>query len=114
VPDKPEPFSLLTVSFKEGVATSTNLELTIVWFEPVSKIKTAGFPLTSAVTSIKPKTRLTRNGISAGVDGCGKTRNPMVTAKTRATVYRQAVFKATDFLTAGLSVNPSSGSAVTV
>jgi hypothetical protein len=35
------------------------------------------------------------------------------TAKTKANVYRQAVFKATDFLTAVLSVNPSGGSAVT-
>ena len=73
LPDKPEPFSLVVVSFTGGVATSTNLELTMVRFEPVSKIRTAGFPLISAVTSIKPKTRLTRNGISAGFDDCGET-----------------------------------------
>jgi len=46
LPDQPEPFLLVTTSLSEGVATSTNLELTIVRFEPVSNIKTAGLPLT--------------------------------------------------------------------
>ena len=84
-----------TVSLKLGLATSTNLELMAVWFEPVSTIKTAGWPLISAVTSIKPKARLKRNGISSGFDGCGETVKPRVTAKSKATVHRQAVFKVT-------------------
>jgi len=84
-----------TVSLKLGLATSTNLELMAVWFEPVSKIKTAGLPLISAVTSIKPKARLKRNGISVGFDVSGETRSPKATAKSKTTEYRQAVCKAT-------------------
>jgi hypothetical protein len=71
------------------------LELTIVQFEPVSNIKTADLPLIIASTNIKPNPWLERSGISAEFGGCGETPNPNVTAKSRATVYREAVFKAT-------------------
>jgi hypothetical protein len=86
---------LVTVSFNDGVATSTNCELTTVWFEPVSNIITAGFPLTLASTNTKPKARLERSGISTEFGGCGELLIPKVPAKSRITVYRQAVFKAT-------------------
>jgi hypothetical protein len=96
LPDQPEPFLLVTASISEGGATSTNLELTIVRFEPVSNIKTAGLPLTLASTNINPKAWLERSGISTEFE---ETPNPKVTAKSTATVYREAVFKATFRLT---------------
>jgi len=103
LPEKPEPFSVGTTSLKLGLATSTNLELIAVWFEAVSKIKTADWPLISTVISIKPKARLKRSGISIGFDGCGETGNPRATAKSKATVHRQTVLKATDSLAGRLS-----------
>ena len=99
LPDHPEPFLLVTASISEGVATSTNLELTIVRFEPVSNIKTTGLQLILASTNIKPKAWLERSGISAEFGGCGETPNPNVTAKSMATAYRRAVRKATFRLT---------------
>jgi hypothetical protein len=74
-----------------------------VWFEPVSKIKTAGLPLISAVTSIKPKARLKRNGISTGSEAWGETGKPRVTARSKVTEHRLAVFKTTDSLTSRLA-----------
>ena len=95
LPEKPEPFLVVTTSFREGVATSTNLELTIVWFEPVSNTKTAGIPLTLASTNRRPKSQLARSGISIEFGGCGERLKAKVTAKSRAAVYRETVFKAT-------------------
>ena len=99
LPDQPEPFLMVTASDREGVATSTNLELTIVWFEPVSNINKAGLSLILASTNIKPKAWLERSGISAEFGGCPETQNPKATSKSRTTVYRQTVFKTTFWLT---------------
>src|SRR6516162_1252349 len=66
VPEYPEPLAVDADSIKLLCLTTTSVELTMVWFEPVSKTSTAGLPLTSALINTKPNLLLYAYGISTG------------------------------------------------
>jgi hypothetical protein len=60
----------------------------MVWFEPVSKISTAGFPLTSALINTKPNLLLNSNGISTGAEELEIGPVSSAEAKNKKQAYR--------------------------
>src|SRR6516162_7605385 len=88
VPEYPEPLAVEAESIKPPCLTTTSVELTMVWFEPVSKTSTAGFPLTSALTNTKPNLLLYSKGISTGAEELGSGPVSSTRARNKKQAYR--------------------------
>jgi hypothetical protein len=91
VPVQPEPLLVVRVLSKVLRGIDAISELMTVRFDPVSTIRTAGFPATSTLTRTNPNTRLFSKGISLRFGSCEKARILGVSNKRTAVVQRSAI-----------------------
>src|SRR5712692_3618536 len=92
-PAKPEPLLVATTLSKLRAGISARWELMMVWFEAVSTIRTASFPLTSTLIRTNPNRRLFSKGISFGFEDCGKAGTWRAAISMMAIAHCEAALK---------------------